>query len=66
MRKQQRGITNHQREISNNAINDVKQISLSHVITKGKRLTFMSFLVNETECFIGGAMVSLTTFRYIS
>ena len=36
MRKQQREITNHQQKISkqreNNAINDVKQISLSHVI----------------------------------
>ena len=38
MRKQQREITNHQREISkqqrfqNNAINDAKQISVSHVI----------------------------------
>ena len=33
MTKQQRKITNLQREISNNTINDVKQISLSHVIT---------------------------------
>ena len=38
MRKQQREITNHQREISkqrrfqNSAINDAKQISVSHVI----------------------------------
>ena len=32
MRKQQREITNHQRKFQNNAINDVKQISLSHVI----------------------------------
>ena len=38
MRKQQREITNRQREISkqqrfqNNAINDAKQISVSHVI----------------------------------
>ena len=37
MRKQQREITNHQREISkrkfqNNAINDVKQISQSHFV----------------------------------
>ena len=32
MRKQQREITNSQPEIQNNAINDVKQISLSHVI----------------------------------
>ena len=38
MRKQQREITNHQHEISkqrrfqNNAINDAKQISVSHVI----------------------------------
>ena len=41
MRKQQREIANHQREIKknsgkfqNNAINDVKQIALSHVIRK--------------------------------
>ena len=39
MRNQQREITNHQLEISKqrkikkNAINDVKQMSLSHVIT---------------------------------
>ena len=32
MRKQQREITNHQREIQNNTINYVKEISLSHVI----------------------------------
>ena len=38
MRKQQREITNHQREIlkqrrfQNSAINDAKQISVSHVI----------------------------------
>ena len=32
MRKQQRKITNHQREIQNNAINYVKEILLSHVI----------------------------------
>ena len=38
MRKQQREITNYQREIQNNTINDVKQISPSHVInTKNAR-----------------------------
>ena len=40
MRKQQREITNHQweipkqREFQNNAIDEVKQISISHVIIK--------------------------------
>ena len=44
MRKQQREITNSQPEIQNNAINDVKQISLSHVI---KNQTYGSKIIAQ-------------------
>ena len=44
MRKQQREITNSQPEIQNNAINDVKQISLSYVI---KNQTYGSKIIAQ-------------------
>ena len=63
MGKQQREITNHQWEISkqqetqNNAVNNVKQISMSHVIMLSPELNnifgmvFGFFLINSSVCF---------------
>ena len=59
MRKQQREITTHQRETSKqkknlfqvNAINDVKQISFSHVIRRWNTMLPFNFISNKLPTF---------------
>ena len=50
MRKQQREITNHKREFQNNAITEVKQISLSHVIRHDNNITSIAPEIIRRQC----------------